>query len=200
MATSSESSCRGPHLAVSVCGLPASGKSTVGRILAELGWERVETGRVVAEVLGLADFHGLSPCDQDAFRHDSLALVRGHTPNRLAREIADRLAKLGGPVAIIGVRHVSTLQGLRQLLFPLPPRVLYVSTDPATCARRFALRDNRTPEDFFRILRIETETDQDALSKQSDAVLDNNGTLDVLPDLVDRALGSLSKRPSRSAS
>ena len=170
-----------------VSGLPASGKSTVGSLLTRIGWTLVESGQVAAALLGSADFHQLSPAEQEAFRARALSLVEGDTPNHLSREIASRVHRSGDLVAVIGVRQVSTLLGLRHL-FPSGVHLLYVDTQPATCAVRYSNREGRSAGDYFRILNNPVEADQQALRDMADIVVDNEGPLEQLPDRLDQPL------------
>jgi dephospho-CoA kinase len=110
----------------------------------------------------------------------------GH-PNSLSREIATRVQRSGDRVAVIGVRQVLTLQGLGHLC-PAGLSLVYVDTQPTTCAARFAVREGRPATDYFQILLNPVEADQQNLRRLADVLVDNEGTLEGLPDRLERAL------------
>ncbi len=97
-----------------LCGRTASGKTTVARRLGD-EWSIVESGKVVADMIESAPIHNLKGEDaKTAFRTQAMALVTGPQPTPLVKRLVEELGGPHGHVAIIGVRQVSTVEGLRQ--------------------------------------------------------------------------------------
>jgi dephospho-CoA kinase len=101
--------------------------------------------------------------------------------------LVEEIGRQQGSVAIIGVRQVSTVEGLRRYAHG-KVRVIYVDASIENCAQRYAARDGRPLEAYDAIARHDVEQDQIPLKELADEVLDNNGSLEALDALVDRSI------------
>jgi dephospho-CoA kinase len=167
------------RLVVCICGRAASGKSTVARRFATAGWQLMESGKVVAALLESESIHDLDVPSSMEFRSRAMRLVTGPQPTALVQALAGGLATASARVAVVGVRQVSTVDGLRGCANGRVV-VLYVETSLTKCAERFALRDGKRVDDYLAIAGHEVEQDQERLRTMADRVIDNDGPLDVL--------------------
>ncbi len=143
------------------------------------GWQLIESGKVVAALLDSESIHELDVPSSMEFRSRAIRLVTGPQPTALVQALAGGLAAASARVAIVGVRQVSTVDGLRGRAKGRVG-VLYVETSLAKCAERFALRDGKRIDDYKAIAVHEVEQDQERLRTMADRAIDNDGSLDAL--------------------
>jgi dephospho-CoA kinase len=169
---------------VCICGPPAAGKSTAAALIGERSAVAIiETGRVVAQLLGRRPVHEMSARDQSRFRKDALTLVNAPAPTPLVRALRRRIRRAEHPVVLVGVRHVSTLAGLRgSRSFRL--RVVFIDAPARVCARRYALRQGVSQARYRTVLNAATEAEHAQIKATAD---------DLVPNAVDD-LGALKRR------
>ena len=167
----------GPHILAVVGGI-GSGKSSATRYLTRnFGYVEVNSGRVVADLLGLPP---VPETPRPAFQDAAWRLVKDpNGPARLADALLEAAADTGAQrVVVDGVRQFSTLQALRDRS-PVPVAVLYVHAAPDVAfelqARRGRGRGEAAvdPGAFMRMLSAPVERDVPFMMSEADAVLYN---------------------------
>jgi hypothetical protein len=125
-------------MVVGLAGPIASGKTTIGRELADsLGLSFGSFGKVVRM---LARSKGIAE-NRENLQRLGQQLV-DHDPMQLCRDVLDDAGwQPGTPVVIEGFRHRSIVDALRQLVRPLPFRLVYVDVDLRTELARTSLSD-----------------------------------------------------------
>jgi dephospho-CoA kinase len=125
-------------IVVGLAGPIASGKTTIGRELADsLGVSFGSFGRVVRMV---AQNKGVSESRENLQRLGQQLVDQD--PVQLCRDVLDDAGwRRGTSVVIEGVRHQSIVDALRQLVRPVPFRLVYVDVDLRTELARTSLSD-----------------------------------------------------------
>lgn len=165
---------RPPHL-LCVLGEVGSGKSEATRLITrEFGYEEINTGRLVAEILGIPP---VAEFGREKFQQKAGEFIkRSDGPQRLANEIWARVQQVpSGKVLIDGIRQRATLDHLRKLAGNLPVGVLYVRT-LADLAYKFYRAREQPRLSIFEFLErrnAEVEREVEGMISLSDAVLYN---------------------------
>jgi len=125
-------------MVVGLAGPIASGKTTIGRELADsLGVPFGSFGKVIRMV---ARSKGISESRENLQRLGQ-ELVE-HDPVQLCRDVLNDVGwQPGTPVVIEGFRHLSIVDALRQLVRPVPFRLVYIDVDLRTELARTSLSD-----------------------------------------------------------
>jgi dephospho-CoA kinase len=159
-----------------LCGAPGAGKSTAASLLSGESVTVIESGRVVATLLGSRNVHDLSPKEQKRFRRDAAALVVGQGATPLVRALRRRIRRATIPVVLVGVRNVSTIDGL--LRSPsLEVRVLFLHAPLRLRVQRYAAREGVRALVYNDLLRSRTEGEHAELAKLADETIDNSADL-----------------------
>lgn len=167
-----------PHV-LCLVGEIGSGKTTATEILVrEHGYQEVNTGRLVAELIGLPP---VPSTPREVFQASALAFIRSADgPARLANAIAGQVRSTeSNRVLVDGIRQLDTLKHLRQSLRALdPPReigVVYVKTTPDVAYEFYRARERSgaTLGDFLEVRDSEVEREIPLIFAESDAVLFN---------------------------
>jgi predicted NUDIX family phosphoesterase len=163
-----------PHILV-VVGALGSGKSEATRILVnEYAYREVNSGRVVAELLGVPP---VPITDRREFQKLALDFIaRSDGSKDLAAAIAKRVVESDGPrVLVDGIRQRRTLDELRNCAVGRRIGVLFVHTPPDVA---FEFSRRRSPDitsmaEFLRLREAEVESEVGDLIGISDAVIYN---------------------------
>ena len=165
---------RPPHL-LCVVGELGSGKSEATRLLKkEFNYKEVNTGRLVAELLGIPP---VPDTPRDKFQTLAWDFInQPGASQRLAEAIWSKAKHIGGQRIIIdGIRQCETLELLRKYAPRIPIGVLFVRTLPDLAFSFFRAREGRGvsfPE-FLRMRNAEVEQDVRRMIGLADAVLYN---------------------------
>lgn len=151
-----------------------SGKSAATKILTrEFGYAEVNSGRVVAELLGVLP---IPKTRRDAFQKGAWKLIqREDGPRRLASALLRAVRKLDKPALIDGIRQRATLDEIKELAAPQSVAVLYVHTPPHIAFNFYQGRRRQPMEinEFLRLCDAPVELDVKKLITVADAVLYN---------------------------
>jgi dephospho-CoA kinase len=163
-----------------ICGPPAAGKSTAATIIARRADVVVlESGQVVAELLGRGNVHQLSRQEQDRFRRDALSLVTGPGTTPLVRALRRRIRSVEGALVLVGVRNASTIEGLLRSR-RLELRVLFLDAPFRLRVRRYRAREGTHAVAYATLVRARTEAEHAALRARADETVDNGSDLRAL--------------------
>lgn len=165
---------RPPHL-LCVLGEIGSGKSEATRLITrEFGYEEINTGMIVAELLGIAP---VAEFGREQFQQKAGDFIKHHDgPQRLADAIWARVqATSSGRVLIDGIRQHATLNCLRKLAGKLQVGVLYVHTLPDLAYKFYRDREPSCTSifDFLDLRNADVERDVPGMISSADAVLYN---------------------------
>jgi hypothetical protein len=164
-----------------VLGPVGSGKTLATAVLkSDFGYEEINTGRVVAELLGIPP---VPTTPRSEFQARAWAFIsQPNGPRRLARRLADLVgASRSDRILVDGVRQGATINLLRQDCSGHRVGLLFVHT-PADLAYRFYAKrvaQGASIADFLAVRSARVESEVQALIGEADAVLYNwTGTLE----------------------
>ncbi len=162
-----------PHT-LCIVGQIGSGKSEAADLLQrERGYQAVNSGEVVAELLGLPT---VTEENRVAFQAAAMKFIRRpEGPPRLAEAIARMAAALGGErIVVDGLRQRATLEALRQAS-SVRVAVLYVHAPPDVALRLYNARTGTQASmlDFAGIRESPVEAEIPGFLSLADAVLFN---------------------------
>lgn len=165
---------RGRHL-LCVIGPIGCGKTRVTDALkADHGYAEVNSGRVVAELIGLPP---VTEATRNAFQERAAVFIsRPDGPRILGREIARRAAATGSSrVVVDGIRHEATLRSLVEEAKPAHVGVLFIFTPADLAFQFFTQRDavSTTPLEFFALREAPVESEVNGLIRRADVVVYN---------------------------
>jgi predicted NUDIX family phosphoesterase len=175
---------RPPHT-LCIVGQIGSGKSEATDLLTtEMGYGAVNSGQVLAELLGLPPVSG---ADRTAFQAAAQSFIaKADGPSRLAAAIAERAAQLGtGRVVVDGLRQTETFAELRRRATD-PVALLYVHA-PADVALSFynaRVEASLNMREFARIRDAGVEKEIPDFLEHADGVLFNWAGRDAYRRLV----------------
>lgn len=159
-----------------VAGSIGSGKtSTTNRLCTRAGYQQVNTGKVVAKLLGIAP---VPETPRDAFQAKALELIsRPNGPYFLAEAILDEASLIeGSKIVIDGVRQVETLELLRGMS-SRRVAMIYIYTPPDIAYKLYTTREATTPDitlsEFMHIYNAPVESEVRLLIQDADAVVYN---------------------------
>lgn len=151
-----------------------SGKSAATEILTrEFGYAEVNSGKVVAELLGVAP---VPRTTRESFQLKAWELIRSRNgPRRLASALLGAAKELGSPALIDGIRQRATLEELKRMAAPKSVAVLYVHTPPHIAFSFYRDRKRQPTEisEFLRLCDAPVELEAKKLITIADAVLYN---------------------------
>jgi dephospho-CoA kinase len=169
-------------MVVGLAGPIASGKTTIGRELADsLGVSFGSFGKVVrilARSKGLAESReNLQRLGQQLVDHD---------PVQLCRDVLDDAGwQPGTSVVIEGFRHQSIVDALRQLVKPVPFRLIYVDVDLQTELARTSVSDAT----MKRYRADPTEIELPNLKKIADLCVNGTSPVSQAVSRIRKAIG-----------
>ncbi len=165
-----------PHKLV-VAGEVGSGKTEACRLLRdEFGYHEVRTGFVMAQLLGLPP---IPETPREVFQRAAGRFISEPAGiDRLVRGIEEAAAETAlqsDRVLIDGVRHVATLDRLRELDRPRRVGLLYVATPPDVAFEFYRTREapGASIHEFLRVRDAPGEEEVQDLLTRADAVIDN---------------------------
>jgi predicted NUDIX family phosphoesterase/adenylate kinase family enzyme len=163
-----------PHL-LCVVGEVGSGKSTTTRFLREaFGYEEINTGRVVAEILGIPPVPQTNRIEFQRQAYEFISSPSG--PQRLAKMVAKRAAKVQSGLALVdGVRQLRTLEMLQNEVGRKRLGMIYVFTPPDIAFSFFRDRELKgiNFSDYLRIRTAEVEREVPEMLAKADGVIYN---------------------------
>jgi predicted NUDIX family phosphoesterase/dephospho-CoA kinase len=164
----------GPPHTLCIVGQIGSGKSEAADLLQrERGYQAVNSGEVIAELLGLPT---VTEEHRIAFQAAAMEFIaRPDAPATLAKAIARRGVALGGDrIVVDGLRQRATLEALRQAS-ATRVAVLYVHTPPDVALRLYNARTGTDASmvEFARIRESRVEAEIPGFLSVADAVLFN---------------------------
>ncbi len=165
-----------------ICGKPASGKSTLRKLLANLGWNTLEASEIIAEILGTKSVRDLSASEQDQYRKAALKLVSGSRPQAFSIELLSRLTKMEKPIAVSGIRNLSTLADLYTAGANLI--ILFMDTPYLTSVDRFVARGGKKTG-YQSLMLDPIEREWTKIFDRSNERVPNNGSIDELRKRAD---------------
>ncbi len=169
------SSFDGPHL-LCVLGSVGSGKSvTTARLCESASYRQVNTGRVVARILGIPPVPQTPRLEFQQKAHDFISSPDG--PKILAKEIVKEVEKAGGDRIIVdGIRQIETLERLKETS-PISVCNLFVYTPPDVAYELYMVRDGGSQElsldAFMKIYNAPVESQVRLMIQDADAVIYN---------------------------
>lgn len=182
-----------PHL-LCVAGSVGSGKSiTTSRLCSRAGYHQINTGRVVADILGLPPVPTTPRAEFQQCAFEMITQPDG--PRRLAAAILDQVSRSVEPRIIIdGIRQLETLERLKEAA-PRPVATLFVHTPPDVAYKFYVLREAKNPNisisDFMSIYNAPVEAQVPLLLSEADAVIYNWFGLEEHELVIDRLLADL---------
>lgn len=195
-----------PHL-MCVLGPIGSGKTeATARLKHVYGYVEINSGRVLADVLGLAPI----PATPRAQFHDEAwkFITSKAGPRRLALALHEAAEATGTDrILIDGIRQRSTLEELRRLSVGRRIAHLYVHTPPDLAYDLYRRRENAgiSVDEFFALRESPVESEANTFIEVADAVLYNwigvSGYAQALDELMsDVGIGPARRHASRSGS
>lgn len=162
-----------PHV-VAVVGPIGSGKSlAVSELIEHYGYEQVNSGVVVAEVMGIPPVP-LTP--RQEFQDLASSFISSDSgPYLLASAISSRMLEAKSNYVVDGIRQRSTLAALRRQLDPRRLAVVYILTSPDKAYYFYRRREKPdcSPLEFFSLRDNPVEAETEDLLGDADAVLYN---------------------------
>lgn len=164
---------RRKHILCIIGGI-GSGKSAATEILTrEFGYAEVNSGRVVAELLGVAP---VPKTRRESFQQKAWEFIQGRGgPRRLASALLRAAEELEGPALIDGIRQRATLEALRRMAAPKSVAILYINTPPHIAFSFYRDRKSQPAEisEFLKLCDAPVELEAKKLITIADAVLYN---------------------------
>jgi len=164
-----------PHWLV-VAGEVGSGKTEACKLLRdEFGYREVKTGLVMAQLLGLPP---IPDTPREEFQRAASSFISAPLGvDRLVEAIEVAAEDVGRSkrVLIDGVRHVATLDQLRDLDRSRKIGLLYIATPPDVAFEFYRTREapGASIHDFLRVRDAPGEEEVQDLLARADAVIDN---------------------------
>lgn len=175
---------RPPHL-LCVVGQIGSGKSEVAQALKRLGYQSLNSGELVAQLIAQPK---VKPSTRVAFQQAAHAFISAPGgPERLAEVISAHVDALGTDrVLIDGIRHPATLAHLRRLRGRQRVPLLYVAAAPDTAYNFYRTRELKkaSMEEFLAVRDSPVEQEVHLMLEEADAILYNWLGKDELVDAV----------------
>jgi len=178
---------RPPHV-LCVIGQIGSGKTEVAQALNRLGYQAINSGEVVAQLLKRPHVKPSTRLEFQAAAHSFIASPGG--PERLAMAISARADELGADrVLVDGIRQPATLAHLRSLRGRRRVPLLYVAAAPDTAYSFYRARELRraSMEEFLAVRDSPVEREIYLMLEEADAVLYNwlgkGQLIDAMTDL-----------------
>jgi dephospho-CoA kinase len=162
-----------------LCGAPASGKSTAASLLSRKGVVVIESGLVVARLLGSRNVHELPLQEQKQFRREAVALVTGPGATPLVRTLRRQIRTATVPVILVGIRNASTIEGLLRSR-SLALHVVFLHAPLRLRVRRYQAREGERALVYADLLRSRTEGEHAAIARMADERIDNGADLRTL--------------------
>lgn len=163
-----------PHI-LCVLGTVGSGKSELTKLLSdEFGYKEVNTGRVVASLLGIPP---VPDTPRDVFQKQAWDFIQTEDgPAKLAAEIWEQANNCDSELVLVdGIRQTATLQALQALAGNVRIGMIYVYTLPDIAYQFYTEREgtNSTIFQFLDVRNARVESEVDGMISQADAVLYN---------------------------
>lgn len=164
---------RPPHL-LCVVGQIGSGKTHVTQTLRKLGYQSVNSGEVIAGLIGQPK---VKPSSRLAFQRAAFEFIAAPDgPERLAEAISAHVDDLSSDrVLIDGLRQPATLARLRSIRGRQRVPLLYVAAAPDTAYEFYRSRELRkaSMEEFLLVRDAPVEREIHLMLEEADAVLYN---------------------------
>jgi predicted NUDIX family phosphoesterase/dephospho-CoA kinase len=187
-----------PHRLV-VAGEVGSGKTEACNLLkTEFGYGEVRTGLIMAELLGIPP---IPETRREKFQKAAGEFIsQPHGVERLAQSIQAAVAGIEDRfdrILIDGVRHLATLDRLRQLDRGKRVGLLYVATPPDVAFEFYRTREapGASIHDFLRVRDAPGEEEVKDLLTRADAVINNWFGRQQYLDALRRLMGYLGIEP-----
>ncbi|HXJ15540.1 MAG TPA: HTH domain-containing protein [Candidatus Limnocylindrales bacterium] len=162
-----------PHI-LSIVGGLGSGKSVATAVLkAEFGYNEVNSGQVLAELLGIPP---VPKTDRGEFQKHAWKFIRQKNgPAKLARSLIAKANESSGHALIDGIRQRATLEQLRIQASPKAVAVLFVYTPPHIAYKFYHGRGGHrlAISQYLRLREAPVELEVRKLIADADAVLYN---------------------------
>lgn len=164
-----------PHV-LCLVGPVGSGKSlTTGVLAQEYGYQEVNSGKILAEILDLPPVPTTPRADFQAAAERFIQTADG--PSTLALRLAEAVRGAGRDRMLVdGLRHTRTYERLREFLRPTRASVVYLVT-PVDVAWRFYMRregaKGTTFDEFLRARNAPVEREVEGFLRLADAVIYN---------------------------
>ena len=191
---SSEEFCVLSGLVICFSGKIGSGKTAVSELVAQkLGWKRASFGQFVRH---LVTQEGGDPTNRKQLQ-DTGQARESRDVGAFCRDMLDHFEVAQDENLVIdGIRHVSVIDKLTELLHPRSVYLLHLQASATARASRASSRGDKSG-DFERASRHTVENDlEDDLPRRADRVLDATAPLEEVVSQCMRALDSLQKQRS----
>lgn len=177
-----------------VLGSIGSGKSiTTDRLCSRAGYTQINTGRVVARLLGIPPVPETPRPQLQVKAFDFIKQPDG--PKLLAKAILDEASNINSHRIIIdGVRQLHTLEAIKDLS-SLNVATIFVYTPPDIAYQLYSTReagiDNLSLSDFMRIYNAPVEAEVRHMIQEADAIIYNWFGLESYELVVEKLLAEL---------
>ena len=158
-----------------VIGTIGSGKSIATQCFRDAGYAEVNSGRVVARLIGIP---AIPDTPRVTFQQEAQAFISNELgPTTLAYAMLEEARRLGSPrVVIDGVRHPETLKALREHA-KRPVAVVYIHTPPDVAYELYTVREAPkelvSPVEFAALQNAPVESNVRYLIDEADAIVYN---------------------------
>lgn len=183
--------------ALVMAGQIASGKTEASRLMqAEFGFEQVNSGEVVAGILGLPPIPQTSRAQFQIAAEQFISSPSG--PRDLAHALAREIRSRTGRVLLDGIRHLDTLDELRSVLGRDEIGVVFVHTPFDIALELYRAREDSeiSALDFAARRSARVEQDVPRLIDEADAALYNWRGLEAYSTVVREFASSYLLTPS----
>jgi shikimate kinase len=168
---------------IALLGLMGSGKTTVGRLVAEkLGWALIDSDQVVQERTGMTVAQLWERGGEPAYRPHEREAVTQALAGRQRAVVAVAAGAIEDPVAVASIGQAGVLR-------------VWLRAKAETVAERVALSNHRPliDQDPFPVLATQAEERADAYGRAADLVLDvEDATAEELAAAIVDAVGDRS--------
>jgi len=158
-----------------IVGAVGSGKSELTKLICEeFGYKEVNTGRIVASLLGIPPVPKTS---REIFQGKAWGFIQSKLgPDKLAAAIWDQVNACDtGRILVDGIRQKATLKSLQTLAGQLHIGIIYVHTLPDIAYKFYQEREGKGCSifDFLKVRNARVESEVEEMIAQADAVLYN---------------------------
>lgn len=180
---------RTPHL-LALVGPLGSGKTQAATVLRDsYGYSEVNSGRVLAELLGIPP---VPQTPREVFQAAAGDFIlRADGPKQLASAIHAAVQESSNArVLVDGIRHLATMRHLRRMRSQRLTATLFVHTPPDVAFAFYRRREqpDLTSQGFLALRAAEAEAEVESLIGESDAVLYNWAGVENYQSTIDQLM------------